>query len=306
MTSKELTHRDYSVGWVCAMTAELVAAKLVLDKEHPKLARPSNDPNNYILGSIGDHNIAITCLPEGDIGNNPAATVATRMTSTFPSIKFWLMVGVGGGVPPRVRLGDVVVSAPVYETPGLVQWDLGIAQPGNDFRRIGTLNKPPETLRAAISTLKMQHALHGFDKRLFSTLEDIRSKAPQYLQTDNLEDVLFRTDYPHVTQKILAANEIEDETINDDDGVSNCQYCDRAKVVKRNPRNQKTMIHYGLIASGNQVIKDAIRRDEINERFQRNVLCFEMEGAGITISHPCLVIRGISGKSFERSTVFSF
>ena len=312
MTSKELTHRDYSVGWVCALAVELAAAELILDKIHSNLATPSKDPNRYRLGSIGGHNIAIAGLPEGDIGNNPAATVATRMTSTFPSIKFWLMVGIGGGVPPKVRLGDVVVSAPVYEMPGLVQWDLGIAQTGNNFRRIGSLDKPPEALRSAITELKARHLIHGSDERLLSILEDIRSKVPQFLQVENLEDVLFRADYNHVSRIIQPANNRDEEINNEnddndeeeenEDDDSNCQHCDRAKVVKRKTRKQKTMIHYGLIASGNQVIKDAVRRDEINQRFEGNVLCFEMEGAGITLSHPCLVIRGICGK-FESNAL---
>jgi nucleoside phosphorylase len=316
MTSKVLTHRDYSVGWVCALKEELAAAMLMLDKEHPDLARSSSDQNTYTLGSIGGHNIAIACLPMGDIGNNPAATVATRMTSSFPSIKFWLMVGIGGGVPPLVRLGDIVVSAPVYDTPGLMQWDLGIAQQDNNFRRIGALNKAPEVLRTAITKLRAQHEIRGHDTRLLSILEDIRSKestfASQYLQCENLEDILFRADYNHVSQIVQTANNREEEEDNDndlddeegeEDGVSNCRYCDRAKVVKRKPRKLKTKIHYGLIASGNQVIKDAIRRDEINEKLEGNILCFEMEAAGITSSHPCLVIRGICGKSLTRSVV---
>ena len=308
MTPKELTHRDYSVGWVCALTEELAAVRLILDKIHPNIATPSGDPNHYWLGSIGGHNIAIAHLPEGDIGNNPAATVATRMTSTFPSIKFWLMVGIGGGVPPKVRLGDVVVSTPAYEMSGLVQWDLGIAQQGNNFRRIGALDKPPEALRSAVKQLQTQHLIDGSDKRLVSILEEIRSKNPLYLRVENLEDVLFRADYNHVSRTIQSANNRDEETNNeeeeDEDGDSNCQYCDRLKVVKRKPRDEKIKIHYGLIASGNQVIKDAVRRDEINKRFQGNVLCFEMEGAGITLGHPCLVIRGICGK-FESNALMT-
>jgi len=83
MTSKALTHRDYSVGWVCALTKELAAATVMLDERHSDLPKQPSDQNAYTLGSIGDHNIAIACLPMGDIGNNPAATVATRMTNTF-------------------------------------------------------------------------------------------------------------------------------------------------------------------------------------------------------------------------------
>ncbi|KAL4949897.1 hypothetical protein BDW69DRAFT_197724 [Aspergillus filifer] len=50
-------------------------------------------------------------------------------------------------------------------------------------------------------------------------------------------------------------------------------------------------IHYGLIASGNQVIKDARARDLIAQEL--DILCFEMEAAGLMNEIPSLVIRGI-------------
>ena len=272
------------------MKEELAAATAILDMKHPELQNPPSDLNAYTLGSIADHNIAIACLPEGDLGNNPAATVATRMTSTFPSVKFWLMVGVGGGVPPTVRLGDVVISTPVYEYPGVIQWDLGKAQPDN-FERIGALNKPPEVLLAAVKKLRAQHERLGHDTRFLSILEEIRLQEPpcfvsRYLNRKTLEDLLFPADYNHEASP------------------TNCRDCDRSKIVNREPRTCETEIHYGLIASGNAVVKDATRRDEISEKLNGNVLCFEMEAAGITNSHPCLVIRGICGKvsySYARS-----
>ena len=56
-----------------------------------------------------------------------------------------------------------------------------------------------------------------------------------------------------------------------------------AKQVKlhdvRNSNNP--VIHYGLIASGNQVIKDAATRDWLRLELGGNVLCFEMEAAGL-------------------------
>ena len=52
-------------------------------------------------------------------------------------------------------------------------------------------------------------------------------------------------------------------------------------------------IHYGTIASGNQVMKDAAERDRVSGELG-GVLCFEMEAAGLMNSFPCLVIRGIS------------
>jgi nucleoside phosphorylase len=282
MTPRQLTHQDYSIGWVCALKEELTAATVMLDMEHAELPKPSSDPNEYTLGSIADHNIAIACLPDGDIGNNPATAVATRMTSTFSSIKFWLMVGVGGGVPPTVRLGDVVISTPVFEYPGVIQWDLGVAQP-DDFERIGALNKPPEALRAAVKKLRAHHERHGPDTRFSSILGDIRSKesphfVSKYLNRESLEDVLFQADYPHEAGRL------------------DCRDCDRSKIINREPRECETEIHYGLISSGNAVVKDAKTRDHINKKFRGNVLCFEMEAAGITNNHPCLVIRGVCGK----------
>lgn len=93
----------------------------MLDQRHADLPKPSNNPNTYTLGSFSSHNVIIACLPKGQIGNNTAATIAAFMVSTFPSIKFGLMVGVSGGIPPKVRLGDVVVSTPVGQFSGVVQ-----------------------------------------------------------------------------------------------------------------------------------------------------------------------------------------
>ncbi|KAL5625825.1 hypothetical protein FOBRF1_000168 [Fusarium oxysporum] len=49
--------------------------------------------------------------------------------------------------------------------------------------------------------------------------------------------------------------------------------------------------HYGTIASGNTLMKDAFKRDELASK--ANILCFEMEAAGLMDGFRCLVIRGI-------------
>jgi nucleoside phosphorylase len=92
----------------------------MLDQKHDDLPMPPNDFNTYTLGSIGKHNIVITCLPKGKLGTSSAATIATQMVRTFPSIKIGLMVGIGGGIPPKVRLSDVVVSTLVDQYSGVV------------------------------------------------------------------------------------------------------------------------------------------------------------------------------------------
>jgi hypothetical protein len=65
-------------------------------------------------------------------------------------------------------------------------------------------------------------------------------------------------------------------------------------VVKDRPKrdeNDHPRVHYGIIASGDKVIKDAKKRDQVGKRF--GALCFEMEAGGLMDHFPCLVIRGI-------------
>lgn len=60
------------------------------------------------------------------------------------------------------------------------------------------------------------------------------------------------------------------------------------------------VVHFGLIASGNQVIKDAALRDQLRQELGGDVLCFEMEAAGLMDTFPCIVIRGISDYADHR------
>lgn len=123
MATEELetkTHADYTVGWICALSKEQTAATAMLDKRHGDLPNPHHDSNTYTLGSINNHDVVIACLPDGRYGTNAAANVVTLLAGTFPSVRFCLMVGIGGGIPSnKVRLGDVVVvdlkaSSPVW------------------------------------------------------------------------------------------------------------------------------------------------------------------------------------------------
>ncbi|KAK7592337.1 hypothetical protein V3481_006958 [Fusarium oxysporum f. sp. vasinfectum] len=86
--------QDYTVGWICALNSESVAAQAFLDEEHegPR-AVAQNDNNNYALGRIGNHNIVIAVLPDGEYGTAVAAAVAREMLGSFPNIRIGLLVG---------------------------------------------------------------------------------------------------------------------------------------------------------------------------------------------------------------------
>jgi nucleoside phosphorylase len=270
----QLPREEYSVGWVCALPVELAAAQEMLDEEHEDLdCFEDHDENLYSLGSIAGHNVAIVCLPAGRIGNNPAAVVATQMKATFKGIRFGLMVGIGGGVPNTavdIRLGDVVVSQPNKTFGGVIQYDSGKATPSG-FERTGSLNAPPHILLSAVNKVKAnqlrnQSKVSDYLQRL-SHIPDFQLKAAG-------PDVLFRGDYDHK-------------------GGQTCDECSVDGHEGRRPRKSQSMIvHYGTIASGNQVIKNAVERDRVSEELG-GVLCFEMEAAGLTNGFPCLVIRGI-------------
>ncbi|KKZ59879.1 hypothetical protein EMCG_05308 [[Emmonsia] crescens] len=267
MATQLRTHDDYTVGWVCVLPKELIAVAAMLDETHQDLRKQPNDHNSYTLGCVGVHNIVIACLPKGEIGNNNAATVATRMTSTFPSIKFGLMVGIGGGVSKSVRLGDVVVSTPTDGFGRVVQWDFGKTQQ-EGFKQTGALNRSSTELLTVLTKLEKEHAMKG-------------SKIPHYLEPDTCDISTGGN------QKDDDDEEEEEEKEEED----HCIHCDQTRIVRRKPRDM--LVHYGLIASGNQVIKDASFRNEINKRLGGKVLCFEMEAAGLMNDFPCLVIRGI-------------
>src|SRR5271170_894961 len=151
-----LSHRDYTVACICPMGVELAPVKALLDQTHPSLPT-QRDQNSYTLGEMEGHNIVITVLPE--IGNNSAATVAVQLLNDFPSIRFGLLVGIGGGVPDEeedgndIRLGDVVISKPTASFGGVVQYDLGKYSTAGGFERTGVLGKPPPILQAGVETL---------------------------------------------------------------------------------------------------------------------------------------------------------
>jgi hypothetical protein len=53
----------------------------------------------------------------------------------------------------------------------------------------------------------------------------------------------------------------------------------------------EVIVHYGTIASGNQMMRSASERDKTSAKLG-GVLCFDMEAAGLMDSFPCLVVRG--------------
>lgn len=281
----------YTIGWITALHIERAAATAFLDDVHEspeRFEQNASDQNSYTWGRMGKHNIVIVSLPEGTDGTAAAATTTSKLLSSLPQIRIGLLVGIGGGVAQPhtgqdIRLGDIVVGQPEGKYGGVVQYDHGKALQGPAWQRKGMLNKPPAVLLHALSHLKAQHEVDGSGiPRLLDEFWKSKPKMkngangnPVYAHQGFEHDQLFQSTYNHVSG-------------------STCKDCDQSQEIKRVKREDADpRIHYGLIASGNTVVKDAVFRDEICEVIGQGCMCFEMEAAGLMCSFPCLVIRGI-------------
>ncbi|KAL0937045.1 uncharacterized protein CTRU02_209261 [Colletotrichum truncatum] len=276
----------YTVGWICALPTEFDAAQAFLDEEHddqPAVAQ--NDNNNYALGRIGNHNVVIAVLPDGEYGTSAAAAVARDMLHSFPNVRIGLMVGIGGGAPTKhdIRLGDVVVSSRDGGKGGVFQYDFGKAIQNQDipFEHTDFLDQPPTVLRTAVSALKSRYKRKGH--QLNTAIDKALDRWPrlreEYSRPPLESDRLYRSEIIHP---------------NSPEGCDAICGDDPTYLVGRNKRGEHSddpAIHYGLIASANQLMKDASIRDKLAT--EKGVLCFEMEAAGLMNHFPCLVIRGI-------------
>lgn len=273
---------EYTVAMIFAMGFEMSAFRYMLDEEHEMAFenRP-NDQNYYILGRISKHNVVLAWLP-GEQGKGAAAMVAKDLERTFESIQWRFLVGIGGAVPSSrhdIRLGDVVVSMPYMEHGGVVQYDLG-RETDEEYQLKGFLRPPPAYLRGVVGKMESDHM--GCGNKIETFVAELLAKGSklktQYQRPPLDSDVLFPDDIPH------------------NPGSASCENCDKSTVVSREERapGEMTQIHYGLIASGDSVVASTTARKKIVDRLGADVLCFEMEAAGIMSGYECLVIRGIS------------
>lgn len=281
---------DYNVGWIAPLPLELTAARHMLDVEHEGV---TDNEHRYIAGKIGDHNVVIGI--QSKMGTSAAADLAARMRRACPNIKFFLVVGIGGGVPSygpagdvnTIVLGDVVVSSPRGNHGGVFTYDTGAWVEDGQLSNTGHLNGPPSELSAAVGNLRSRYD-GSQGTKIPQYLALMRGKLSQGVRA-RFEDQ--GADNDRLYQSYFSHPEDEPNELCD-----NC--CDLSFCTLRNMRGEGAVrtadtpkVHYGNIASSNQLQISATMRDRIAAEHQ--AICFEMEGAGVIQNHPCLVIRGI-------------
>jgi nucleoside phosphorylase len=212
------------------------------------------------------------------MGKASAAAAAAHCRSSFPNIKLALVVGVCGAVPygsygEEIVLGDVLVSE------GVVQRDLGRQLPDGFVPKrevLDSLHRPNSEIRGFVMKLKGINGRNALQNNMARYLEALQAQpelAAQYPRA--ALDRLFEAAYAHA-------------------GTGSCEECGcNGPLVPRARVKQGgalPVVHFGLIASTDTVMKSGRDRDAIAEKDK--VIGFEMESAGVWDSFPCVVIKG--------------
>ncbi|EJT73741.1 hypothetical protein GGTG_07597 [Gaeumannomyces tritici R3-111a-1] len=294
---KRLTVQDYHVAWICAVRdIELLPARLMLDVDH---LAPGYDTEyneyTYLFGEINRHNVVLATLLDSKKGNVNSGHLASQLFRTFPAIRITLLVGIGGGIPSSpphanplqdIHLGDVVVGYPLSGNPPSIYYAYGRFKPGGrEVLDKGRMEYPD---RRALSGLDVLISDYEFDP------EEVRARLSEQLKRlrDNKRHGhKFRLPPPDSDKLFKSDNHHQGDW-------GDCDKCHGLELVKRPPRqdeDRETLVfHRGMVAIGDQVIRDGEERERIRELCDGFARCVDMVAAGVEINRKCLIIRGIS------------
>ncbi|KAK4165660.1 ankyrin repeat domain-containing protein 50 [Cladorrhinum sp. PSN259] len=293
---------EFGVAIMCALPVEATAVAALFDTtwDATRLNMAARDANAYSVGSIGRHSVVLVHMAR--MGKVTSATVAVHLDRSFPNLRLALMVGICGGVPvasdgKQALLGDVVFSE------GIVQYDLG-KQLADRYHPID----PPRPLGLDVSSVVAKFkTLQGralLRKNIAEHLERIQQTLGDFAVFPGREgDKLFAPDYLHKHRKTGECEDCMDDKVCDKSirmacGELGCfdKEGGGGGVIEANLRHavdlETPAVHFGLMASGDTVMRSGKVRDEIAKR--TGAIAFEMEGAGMCTVFPnYLVIKSI-------------
>lgn len=273
----ELDPACYTVAWIAPLDIEARAALYMLDHKHEgRFPLSRGDDHVYQGGDINGHNVIIATLPAGqEYGTGSAGALAAQIKKFFPNLWFGLLVGVAAGLPnlsinpPNdIRLGDVLVGLPDGKNAGLKAYDLGkqTCDDGLELLRGGYLLASTEpVVRSAIGSIKLQAPNDAEVIRPFyQAMKDLPHASGTFIDPGQEKDLLY--DYDESGSIVQIEREKREE--------SKC-----------------TRIWYGTIGSGEKLLKNMRRRNELRDTHQ--LIGLEMEAAGLMNRIPVGVIRGV-------------
>ncbi|KAM3550089.1 hypothetical protein ARSEF4850_008515 [Beauveria asiatica] len=281
----ELDPKLYTVAWIAPLEIEARAAACMLDRDHDgRFPMQRGDDYVYQAGEVCGHNVVIATLPAGqEYGTGSAAALASQVNKFFPNIWFGLLVGVAAGLPklaepsPRdIRLGDVLVALPAGDSAGLIAYDLGKETISDDFQL------PSGGHVLAVTETVLSAAIGSIQRRAPNDADLI---LPYYDKIKN-EEHNGRT-FADPGQEI--------------DRFYGTDASGGPMIYKREPRpaERRTRIWYGPIGSGDKVVKNAYKRNELRDRY--NLIGLEMGAVGTMTRISVGVIRGVCDYGDERT-----
>jgi nucleoside phosphorylase len=274
----DLDFEHYTVAWIAPLRIEAQAAWYMLDHEHQgSFAMDRGDDYIYTAGDINGHNVIIATFSRGyDYGVGSAAALAGQVKKTFPNLWFGLLVGVAAGlpnlsrIPPRdIRLGDVLVGIGERNSAGIVDYGLG-KETSNGFELLhhGAQAKTEQVVSSAIGDIESHEPMRG--NVFLQHYESMKGKNHgngTFADPGQEKDQLY-------------------QTVDEENSLVN-------KLVERPMRqpSERTKVWYGSIGSGDKLMKNAQKRDELRDKF--DLIGLEMEAAGTMNTIPVGVIRGV-------------
>lgn len=309
LTDKYTRPRDlhgFEIAIFCALRLEADAMIALFDdiwEQEGQYKKGTGDTNTYTFGRIHEHPVVLVHMPR--MGKASASSVAASLRSSFPYIRVGFLVGICGGVPfsgcgkQEIILGDVLISTHI------VPFDFGRLYPHTFLRKnslLDNLGRPSPEIGGFLSKLQGQAAQTGVKDSMRADLT-----LSEYPGTG--KDKLFEAGYIHkhadTTMRTVCAqcthskDDVCAEALNSscaDLGCDLSRLVPRARIQTMNMKGYSASsycpaIHFGGLASGDQVIKSAFHRDHIAK--QEGVIGFEMEGAGLWDTIPTIVVKGV-------------
>ncbi|KAJ6440010.1 alternative NADH-dehydrogenase [Purpureocillium lavendulum] len=283
--ARPTSRHSFEIAIVCALTLEADAVDALFDvhwdDDGSTFDKPPGDPNAYSIGAIGRHNVVLAHMP--GMGKVNAAIVATNCRASFPNIRLAIVVGICGIVPlgphkEEIILGDVVISD------GVVEYDLcrrlaGSINPKDILSN--SLRRPDVAIRTAMTELKSSQCRTQLSMDMANHLDNLRSEPLLGAVYPGVEhDRLFDATYQHASDGKEPGEQLG---------------CDGTLIPRERLRADggqapQPAVHFGLVASGDSVMKSGEHRDAIAAK--DGIIAFEMEGAGAWDVFPCVVIKG--------------
>jgi nucleoside phosphorylase len=273
MGKEQLVNPEFAV--VTALPIEHAAVYALL--ENPISDRPKDAASLrvYDIGSIpvrsqqgtngAKHLVVLSQVVE--MGNTTTAASVTNLLRDYPSVRYIIMCGIGGGVPSiesvenHVRLGDIVISG----SSGVIEFDRGKANPdGFEFTH------PPRPPSQALSNI-----LKGIQSAR------LRGERP-WLEYIPMACKANQATIPLPATDILLATDSNEEI---------------SHPVDPSRKEGEPQIIIGSIGASDSVLKDPLKRDMLRD--VHKIRAVEMESAGIASAALAneiggyLTIRGI-------------